>query len=138
MRARALTAQPLASSIGPRLRLCNLNQAMMTDGVEINSIRPPTAKGICHHLRPSKPDITPAATVPSAPTAKPIAAKIPANLPTSKALGGPAGAAIGGSIFFAAPVVKPVAEAPICASTPAALAAAILCMAAEIIRAKRL
>src|SRR5271156_2193896 len=46
--ALALTAQLLASRIGPRLRLRSLSQAMAMDGVEITSIMPRMINGICH------------------------------------------------------------------------------------------
>ena len=41
--ARALTAQPLASRIGPRLRLRSLMYARTTDGIEMSSMIPTKA-----------------------------------------------------------------------------------------------
>src|SRR5262245_41454243 len=46
--ARAFTAQPLASRIGPRLRLRSLSQAMIIDGNEIRRMIPTKTSGICH------------------------------------------------------------------------------------------
>src|SRR5690606_25675319 len=100
MRARALIAQPLASSTGPRLRFFNLNQATIMAGPEINNIRPIIAKGICQNCKPNIPLTRDARIPPIAPSASPIAAKIPANFPTSK--GGFAGAGGGGAAPAAA------------------------------------
>ena len=84
IRARALIAQPFASSTGPSVRFFSLNQAISMAGPEMSSIMPIIASGISQIFNPRMPLTMEARTPPIAPSASPIAAKIPANLPTSK------------------------------------------------------
>src|SRR6476659_7408356 len=61
--ARAFTAQPLASRMGPRFRFRSLSQAMIIDGIEIISMREMITNGICQAGKL----ISPAETVANAP-----------------------------------------------------------------------
>ena len=92
MRARMFTAQPLASSSGPRLRRRSLSQASSIEGPDTSSIKPSNTNGIFHAGSDRNPLKMAASAVPRAPTAKPAAAKMPANLAMSKAAGAVLGA----------------------------------------------
>lgn len=124
MRARALIAQPFASSTGPRLRFFNLNHATIMAGPEINNIKPIIAKGICQNCNPNIPLTSEARMPPIAPSASPIAAKIPANLPTSK---GGLGVGGGGAVPAAIGVLLSTAALINFSSDAAAFDAAIFC-----------
>src|SRR5690606_35303868 len=56
------------------------------DGPEMASSTPTTTRGHCHHCIDISPLKTAARAAPSAPTARPMAAKIPANLAMSMVL----------------------------------------------------
>src|SRR5579859_250866 len=88
--ALAFTAQPLASRIGPRLRLRNFNQAMAMDGAEMTSMIPTMTSGTCQASNlPRKPRIPAkaAAKVPKAKLSKAM------TLGSKAGLAGDAGAA---------------------------------------------
>src|SRR5579862_1992331 len=68
--ALAFTAQPLASRIGPRLRLRNFNQAMAMDGAEITSKIPAMTNGTCHGSNPLRKPRRPANAAAKVPRAK--------------------------------------------------------------------
>src|SRR5659263_737893 len=82
--ARALTAQPLASRIGPRLRFRSFSHARNTDSREIARMMQIITTGICHQVNLRIPVRTEASVAPMAPIARPIAAKMPANFAISK------------------------------------------------------
>jgi len=123
------TAQPLASSMGPKLRWRSRNHASSIAGPEMSSSSPSSTSGICHSGRRKKPLMIAANAVPSIPSAKPMAAKMPAKRAMSKAwLGAVAGAAPGSA------AAAPLADR---ASTCCSRAAARRCACALIKRAKR-
>ena len=83
-RARALMAQPLALSTGPRLRRRSFRQAMNTEGREITSMMQAITRRNCQIFSDAMPWIALTRNWPRKPRAMPMAAKIPANLAISK------------------------------------------------------
>src|ERR1017187_4280676 len=80
IRALAFTAQPLASRIGPRLRLRSLSQASNIEGREIASRMPTIARGTCHTGNLAiAPNIPPSAPSKVARTS-PMAASVPVSI----------------------------------------------------------
>src|SRR3990172_7204714 len=99
--ARAFTAQPLASRMGPRFLFLSLSHARRTEGHETTRISAANNRGTCHQARRNSPAMADAKAAPIAPIASPIAAKIPANLATSKG-GGGGGTGSPAAVFSAA------------------------------------
>src|SRR5688572_25983302 len=87
--ALAFTAQPLASRIGPRLRLRSFSHAMIIDGPEITNSSPTTARQSCQNGSLNKPVVWPINVVIKAPIA-PKATPNAATVPTSIFFGSPA------------------------------------------------
>ena len=79
-----LMAQPLALSTGPRLRLRSLSQARSMEGPLMTTTTKAMAISGLYHAW-TRNLATAASATPSAPTARPMAAKMPANLAMSKA-----------------------------------------------------
>ena len=113
MRALALTAQPLASSSGPMLRVRSLSQAISIDGPEINSNRPTSPSGI--HRPSPKNDCMMA---PSAAVMPPTATPKAATTPTSNFFGA---TAVASPVFNTAPALS---TAPVSMESDAASEAA--------------
>ena len=89
--ALALTAQPLASRIGPRLRRRSLSQASNIEGSEIASKMPTMASGTCHAGNfAMAPKIPPSAPSKVANT-KPMAANVPVSILVLTGTGGGGG-----------------------------------------------
>src|SRR5450631_417532 len=123
--ALAFTAQPLASRIGPRLRLRNFNHAIAMDGAEITSMTPMTNSGTCH-----------ASNLPrKTKRLAPAAAKLPkAKLSKAMTLGSNAGFAGAAGAAAAAGATGALATAVNCALASASAAAACLAARSSSIR----
>src|ERR1043166_6359213 len=117
--ALALTAQPLASSSGPRLRLRSLSQARIMDGPEMMRIMASTPRGI-RPFRLRNPLMMPPTMppTPAAPTLK--AAMRPGS---TFGLGGSGAAGTGGCPETAAASTLAAACASLAAAAASALAA---------------
>src|SRR5471032_2337144 len=124
-----LIAQPLASSIGLRLRSRSFNQAINMLGPEMANMMPISAIGI-HQPRSTNLPNTPTNTALMLPSATPNAATVPTSI-----LLGPLFAGAGAVLDAAAP--DAVLDAPVPAATrPPATEPRLLCVLTSLAAAR--